>query len=114
MATFNVSGLKWTFYHNTNPEWLGMLPLIVLDTDPRPVREQVAQRYSNGGGWRPYKGFKTGIGMDNRMTLSYPGDPPQQLIAECLHSNGETIRLFESAWVMVTQRDGSYEVSRMD
>lgn len=114
MTRFNVSGLEWTFHFKTNPEWLGMLPLIILDTDMRPVREQVAERYRHGGGWNPFTKFKIQVGMDNRYVLVYPGDPPLRMLCECHHPNGEHVCLFEGSWLMVVQKDGKHEISRID
>lgn len=110
---FYTLGQKWHHYYGTDPDWLGMIPLIILNTDPRPVREQVKERY-NGGGWNPFAGFKIQVGADGRDVLVYPGDPPQRLLCECDHINGERVQLFESAWVRVIQQDGSFEISRMD
>jgi hypothetical protein len=113
-TTYSIGGLIWTFYNGTTPEWIGLVPEIILASDLRPVREQMAERYAHGGGWKPFNKFKIGVGMDNRVVLQYPGDPPLVMWCECQHPNGETVRLFDSAWLMVTQKDGSYEISRID
>lgn len=115
MTRFLVNGLTWSFYYKLGPDALGFLPEQILATDMRPVREQLQERYAHGGGWKPFNGFKTNqIDTADRMVLSYPGDPPQRMLAECHHPNGEHIRLFESHWLMVQQKDGSYEISRVD
>lgn len=105
----------WIARHpQAQPEMLGYLPDIFSDGDPRSAVEQVNDRYRNGGGWRPFKGFR----MDSTNQLRFPGDPPMRPIYESiLHaetSKPEIIRFYESAWVAIIQVDGSYEVSRMD
>ena len=114
MTKFIIAGLVWDFHYNTTPEHIGYIPEIILASDPRPISEQIAERYAHGGGWKPFNGFKTHVGPDSRITLVYPGDPPYHMIAECVHPNGEHVMLFESAWLMVKQPDGSHAISRID
>jgi hypothetical protein len=109
-----VGGLTWHFHYNTGPDWLGFIPLIILDTDKRPVREQIAERYAHGGGWSPFSKFKVQLGADSRAVLVYPGDPPMRMWCECDHPNGERLQLFDGAWFRIIQPDGSFEISRLD
>jgi hypothetical protein len=85
------------------PEWLD-------ERDPRPAREQFDAAYQHGGGWSPFKGhtFNT-----ETQTLDYPGDPPMRPLA-AMRLRDELIVVFECDWVMIRQKDGSYEVCRMD
>src|SRR5262245_20185368 len=89
---------------------LGQLPLIFLDADSRPAREQANDRYL--GGWNPATGFT----MDMLGTLHYEGDPPLPVLAEATLRD-ETIRLYAHDWVAITWFNGAkreFEVSRMD
>ena len=89
---------------------VGFLPTIFDADDPRPAREQVADRYRHGGGWQPI----TGLTMrPDGSRLHYPGDPPFRALAYA-QLRGERIIMFQSAFVAIVQPDGSYEVSRMD
>jgi len=47
------------------------------------------------------------------MELHYPDDPPQKPLAMIKFRN-ELIFIYESAWVLILQQDGTYEISRMD
>ena len=40
-----------------NSEHLGLLPMMLDPSDPRPAREQFDENYQHGGGWRPFNGF---------------------------------------------------------
>jgi hypothetical protein len=99
----------WILKHpRVTQEWLGFLPQMFSDMDPRPAREQVNANYGHGGGWRPFAGFTM-----TEDGLEYPGDPVMGLVAET-RLRDEVIRVFESDWVVIIQPDGSWEASRMD
>ena len=87
---------------------LGFIPAFLNENDPRPAREQFDERYRAGGGWRPTKGHTLKNGV-----LKYPGDPPQKYFAVILFRD-EQILFFPHAFVAILQRDGSFEVARMD
>lgn len=110
-AKYQWNGLTWTTDLTSDvhkfEDSLGFLPDFLAINDPRPAREQFEERYRFGG-WRPMKGWK----LDGTK-LRYPGDPAFKLLA-CSQLRDETIYLFESAWVVIVQQDGSFEVSRMD
>lgn len=91
------------------PEMLGRIPTFISSDDPRSAREQLHTAYQHGGGWGPFKGFK----MLPNGDLKYPGDEPTRLLAEAMLRD-ETIRFYEYSWVVILQKDGSWEVSRMD
>lgn len=84
---------------------LGFLPTFLSDDDPRSARGQFAAAY----GWKPFKGFEKGV--DNSLT--YPGDPPQPVLAQTKLQD-ELICYYPHSWVAIIQPDGSYEVCRMD
>lgn len=86
---------------------LGYIPQFLLESDPRPARKQFQERYI--GSWNPFPGFTVLPNGD----LAYPQDPPTALLFEAQFRN-ELIRVYEHAWVSITQPDGSVEISRMD
>ena len=96
-------------YGKTDPEELGFLPSFLSESDPRTAREQLDANYQHGGGWSPMKGWT--FGPADR--LSYTGDPAMKPLAE-MSLRGERVLIYPSAWVVVVQPDGSFEVSRMD
>lgn len=104
--------LEWKFYNGMTAADLGLIPEIILLNDPRPVPEQIAERYSHGGGWSPFKGFKMAGEGDNR-SMYFPGDPSLKLLASAQMRDVELL-LFDSAWLAVVEKDGSFVVSRID
>jgi hypothetical protein len=92
------------------PVDLGYLPDILLADDPRPVREQLDDRYRHGGGWHEQPpGFKLGPGM----ILKWPGDPPYPPLAATLIGD-ELVVFYPHAFLAVFQPDGSFSVTRVD
>jgi len=89
-------------------EELGLIPYFLDEKDPRPAREQFNERYAHGGGWRPQPGYSM-----NGAILKYPGDPPFEPIA-MMTLHDEKILVYEYGVVAIVQRDGSFEVCRMD
>lgn len=92
---------------------LGFLPGFLREDDPRPAKEQFAERYAHGGGWSPFKGFEF-----RNLRLIYPAsdDGPEEVYRVIAHTSlrDEAIMLYEYAWVVILQKDGTWEVSRMD
>ena len=112
---WRTSMMVWVSKHpQMTLEHLGFLPGMWSDDDPRPAKEQADANYQHGGGWRPFKGFT----MLQNGNLLYPGDPMVHMLAETvLHSTTdkpEVIRFYQHDWVAIVQRDGSFEVCRMD
>jgi hypothetical protein len=90
---------------------LGYLPGFLDEEDPDTARQQLDKNYRHGGGWRPMPGWEI-MDMDD-MTICYPGDPPLKPIAfTILHD--ETIYFYIHAFVLILQKDGSFEIARMD
>jgi hypothetical protein len=86
----------------------GFIPSFLNEHDPLSAREQFKKNYI--GGWNPFPGFK----FDKEArTLAYPGDPIMHMIDE-MPFRDETIMLFPHSWVVVMQKDGTWEASRMD
>lgn len=101
---------------------VGLLPDFLSEADPRNAAEQFEANYC--GGWHDMKvgdkGFRI-VGLDE--LLLYPGDPPLHRLAEAtLHGEEATfgnlpmerIVVYESAFVVIHQQDGSFRVSRLD
>lgn len=99
---------SWELLHpRMTMEMLGYLPGWLFPDDPRSAREQFHSRYISG--WDPFTGF----GMNPDGTLFYSGDPPMSPLAKCQFRD-ETIYFYQSSWVGIRQKDGSFEVCRMD
>ena len=104
-----------------NPEAAGLIPQFLSEMDPRPAREQLNENYAHGGGWQPFPGFELVVRRkpEGRIdeyagyTLQYPSDPPMRMLSQGQLRN-EIIMLFEGAWVVIMQPNGTWEVSRMD
>jgi hypothetical protein len=92
-----------------NRDHLGYIPEFLSEYDPRPAKEQIDANYKHGGGWHSMTGFK----MDKNHVLKYPDDPPMFPIAEA-HLRDELIFIYSHAWVAIVQKDGSFDVARID
>lgn len=98
----------------TNSNMAGFLPWILQAVDPRPARDQLDDRYSHGGGYRPRPGF-TNLEPDSPATIQYPGDPTFHEVARSsLPITGETLILFDSSFMAIVQKDGSWAITRVD
>ena len=93
----------------SNPNYVGFIPTFIDLDDPRPAREQFAERY-HFGGWRPQNGFKA---IGETPILKYPGDPPLKPIA-CIELRDEMIFIYLHGYVSIFQSDGTFEACRMD
>jgi hypothetical protein len=92
------------------PEGLGFLPAILSAADSRPVKEQLEDRCRHGGGWRPIQGLRMG---KNRV-MHFLGDPPYRPAAAA-DVNGELVIFYPQASLLaVIQKDGNFEVCRVD
>ena len=89
---------------------LGFLPDILLASDKRSIREQLEDRYAHGGGWRPIEGMR----MGKDYVMHFPGDAPFRPAACC--SFGDELVIFypNCSLLCVMQRDGNFEVTRVD
>ncbi len=75
-----------------------------------PLNEQFDKNYGFGGGWRPFEGF---VFDPVEKTITYPEDPKYYPMAIAKFRDQEII-MYEHAWVLILNADGSFEVSRMD
>lgn len=91
-----------------DPALWGYIPSFLDEDDPRSAVEQIKEKYI--GGWIPMKEFK--LNKDT-MVLSYPGDPPFIPYGILLFRD-EKLFIYEGAFVVILQKDGSWEASRMD
>lgn len=95
-----------------NVGYLGIIPTMLSPHDDRPLVEQLHEGYMHGGGWQPFTGFD----VQKRgavYVLQYPNDPPYIERAR-IDMNGETLCVFDSAWVLVVDAAGKHHVARMD
>lgn len=89
---------------------LGFLPRLIGEDDPRPIREQIDDKYRYGGGWKPMRGWT----FDKwTSTLKFPGDPVMRPLAAA-QLRDEEIFLYRYSFLCVVQPNGSFEVSRVD
>ncbi|HEY5446040.1 MAG TPA: hypothetical protein VIJ87_16530 [Pyrinomonadaceae bacterium] len=98
----------WIMMHpRATHDMLGFIPGFLDENDPRSAKEQIHANYISG--WHTFQGFK----MADNGNLLYPGDPPTRLLA-MTHLRNETILFYEHDWLAIMQRDGSFEVARID
>jgi hypothetical protein len=91
---------------------LGYIPHWLSVDNPKPAKEQIHDNYTHGGGWHPFKGFRMSI--DGKYTLYYPGDPQKFSPLAKAQLRDETILFYRSAYVCIVQKDGTFEVARID
>lgn len=90
-------------------DYVGFIPTFLDEDDPRPAKEQFAERYVYGG-WRHQEGFTVG---NQRYSLQYPGDPPFNPVG-VMRLREETIMIYRHGYVAIWQKDGTFEACRMD
>jgi hypothetical protein len=90
-------------------EALGPIPTWLDEDDPRKAAEQLDENYQHGGGWDPFIGFQ----LQKDGGIKYPGDPKLMPIA-AIRFRAEIVVIFPMAWVMILQKDGTFEICRMD
>jgi hypothetical protein len=91
-----------------SPEDWGIIPSFLNEDDPRSAKEQIHSHYM--GGWNAFQGFTFD---PEKLTLKYPDDPLLEPLSALLFRN-ETLLIYQSAWVVILQKDGSWEVARLD
>ena len=92
-----------------DPNYIGFIPEFLDLDDPRPAKEQFADRYHYGG-WRNQEGF---VAVKGTPVLKYPGDPPMKPIAT-MALRDEAIFIYLHGYVSIFQEDGTFEACRMD
>ena len=88
---------------------IGFVSMMVRESDPRSLRDQLHDGYSHGGGWQPFEGFTLG---DNNELL-YSDDPPEKVMWE-LKFRDQLFCVYKHAWFAIIEADGTFEVCRMD
>jgi hypothetical protein len=88
---------------------IGLIPHWLDADDPRPAREQLDEHYAHGGGWQPFKGFT----LRKDGGIKYPGDPTHKPRAAMMLRD-ELILIYDHGWVLIRQKDSSFEVARLD
>lgn len=101
--------MRWKVKDERGAQLLGYIPQFLSEKDPDDAVAQLHKHYTHGGGWHSFKGHT--MGKDH--SLKYPGDPPMYPIAET-QLRDETILVYDHGWVAVMQKDGSFDVARMD
>ena len=94
-----------------DPEYLGIVPMFFNTSDPRPAAQQVDANYQHGGGWEPLPHCKPVPEIP--FAFSYPGDPVFVPVAVA-KLRAEVIVLYQGSFLGIWQRDGSFEISRVD
>jgi len=89
---------------------VGNIVFFADEADERPLNEQFDANYAFGGGWRPFEGF---VFDPVEKTITYPEDPAYEPMAIAKFRDQEII-MYLHAWVLILNKDGSFEVSRMD
>jgi hypothetical protein len=94
---------------------LGFLWDILIPEDPRPVREQLDDRYAHGGGFRPFGEKKKWKLNRATLVLRYPGDPPFWPAAMLDFKNEIVIFYSQCSLLLILQKkDGTWELTRVD
>lgn len=94
-------------------DFVGFLPHCWDPTDPRDAITQHDERQMGNGPWVESFPSKWKFDPETRK-LRYPGDPSMEPLAEAhLPLTGETILVYQHAWVAIVQQhdDGSWSVS---
>jgi hypothetical protein len=87
---------------------LGFIPEFLSIDNPQPAKEQIHNTYVSG--WHAFQGFT----MDPEThVLTYPEDPPFPPLAQA-RLRDELILFYDCAWVAIVQKDGSFEIARLD
>lgn len=106
----SINGVHWTRQHaRATTDHLGFIPEFLAEDCPDSTIEQIQENYV--GGWDDFKGPT----LDPvSFALLYPGDPPNPVLWWASLPTGETIRVYDSAFVAVTDKDGNTRFARLD
>lgn len=88
---------------------VGIIPEFLDERDPRPAAEQIDSGYAHGGGWSPMPKWK----LLRSGRIYYPGDPAYQPLASATLRD-ETILVYQSGITAIIQKNGKFEVARLD
>lgn len=116
LNSYGIDCTGWELQPNFKPygdralDMLGYLPAFISDLDQRPAAEQFQARYAFGG-WRPMQGGEWTVDADH--ILRYPDDPLYYPVA-AYQLRDELICVYQYSFVAIFQKDGSFEVARLD
>jgi hypothetical protein len=104
--------MQITYFHPraTLAHW-GEIPNWLSDASPKPAKQQLHDGYRFGG-WQSMKSDKIKMQPDGKY--KYPGDPMQFPISEIRMASGERVLLYDSSIVVVVEKDGNWDMARMD
>ena len=104
--------IQFTLIHpRATYEMLGFVPMFFDEHDPRPAKEQIDANYQHGGGWHPMP--KVEPVPDIPFAFRYPMDPVFMPLAVA-KLRSEVIAFYEGSFLGIWQRDGSFEIDRVD
>ena len=121
-ARKGIEEMNWLLIGDATPEHLGFIPGFIKADDPRPIADQINERYVYGG-WRPQHGFTMvpwqqvrEQGMKGFAQIMYPGDPAMNPIALTFHAGDrpEIFMVYRYGYCCILQNDDSFEVARLD
>ena len=101
---------------------LGYVPAFVNNIDPRPIKEQIEERYQYFTSWKQmaildgeHSNAEPGDVVFNAKTLAfeYPGDPAMRATAKFEH-NGERIYAYQYGVFVVIDAQGDAWYTRLD
>lgn len=106
-----------------NEHMAGLVPSFLSAQSPLSAAEQIDLHYQHGGGWRSLPGFTLVPAKGDwdslfhltgpEAVLLYPKDPPFRELARTILRD-EAIILFSASFIAIAQRDGNYDVARID
>lgn len=110
MVKAKVTALNGTTV-NTLMHYLHNVPMWLADSLEGEKAVVVFNREYQFGGWQPLR--SKGMIVDKDGNFKYPGDPVQKPLFK-IEYNDEVIYGYESEMWAIVQKDGSFEISRMD
>jgi hypothetical protein len=109
-----MSLVRWELLHpRMTMDHLGLISLWINDEDPDPAWKQIDKNYQHGGGWN-FASMSATFKVDPvTHVLKYPGDPPLRPRAQT-KLRDELIVFYDHAIVAIFQKDGTYQIARID
>lgn len=113
---YGVVCAGWDYIHpRATADHLGYLPSFIDITSPTPLAEQINANYQSG--WNSFGQGQWRINRDAKPapTLQYPGDPTLFPIAMYHHKpTDETLYFYDASIACIMQKDGKFDVARID
>ena len=106
--------MNWKFLDpKTTLADLGLIPGFLSEDDPRPASEQVDSNYKKASEWNRWRSLEGFTLNPDTLALAYPLDPDMLPIA-MTQFRDETIVVYPDAWILILQKDGLFEVARVN